>query len=260
VSEMLELRRDGEIAWLVLNRPEKRNAISFDMWQSLPGLLEEVDNDRSIKVLIIRGADEAAFSAGADISEFATLRSTEEGARRYNQANEAAERALVNLSKPTIAMVQGPAIGGGCGIAVSCDVRFADTTARFGITPAKLGLVYSLPATKGLVDLVGPSQAKIILFSGRHVPAARAQEIGLVDDVYEPDELLGATVEFARTVAARAQFSVRSTKRIIRLILDGHAHDTDESRKLRLDSFTSEDYLEGTRAFLEKRDPVFTYS
>lgn len=260
MSEHLKLTRDGEIAWLVLNRPEKRNAISLDMWSALPGLIEEVEQDAGLKVLVLRGADGRTFSAGADVSEFETLRSTEEGARSYNATTEAAEAALQGMTKPSIAMVQGPCIGGGCGLAIGCDLRFSDETARFGITPAKLGLVYSLPATKGLVDLVGPSQAKYILYSGQQIRAKRAREIGLVDEIYSSDELEEIVTDLARTIASRAQFSVRATKRITRLITDGQSSDSDETKDLRLTSFATEDYREGVRAFLEKRPPEFTYS
>ena len=259
MTDDLTLTRDGDLAWLVLNRPERRNAISHEMWLALPDLFAEVEQDPEVKVLILRGADERAFSAGADISEFQTLRSTPEGAGRYNEGTEAAEVALASLSKPTIAMVQGPCIGGGCGLAIGCDLRIADTSARFGITPAKLGLVYSLPATKALVDLVGPAQAKYILFSGRQIPADRALQIGLATEVVSPEEILDHTVELATEIASRAQFSVRSTKRIVRLIQDGAAGDTDESRALRQDSFATEDYREGVAAFLDKRAPRFTY-
>jgi enoyl-CoA hydratase len=260
VNDTLHVERHGSCATLTLNRPEKRNAITYDMWCRLPGILENLDQDADVKVVVIRGADEAAFSAGADISEFASLRSTEEGARRYNAATEAAEARLAELAKPSIAMVQGPCIGGGCGLAVACDLRFSDPTARFGITPANLGLVYSLPATKRLVDLVGPARAKYILFSGRHVTAERALEIGLVDELFEPHELAAATTGFAETVASRAQFSVRSTKRMVHLIMAGQTADNEETRGLRLDSFATDDYREGVRAFLEKRAPRFTYA
>lgn len=259
MTEHLVLQRSGDIAWLILNRPEKRNAISFEMWLRIPELIEEVEQDESVKVLIVRGADERAFSAGADISEFQDLRSTPDGARRYNDATEGAALRLAALRKPTIAMVRGLCIGGGCGLALACDLRFADTTSRFGITPAKLGLVYSLNATKDLVDLVGPAQAKQILFSGRHVAAERAGQIGLVDELLPPEELEAFTLEFAAEVASRAQFSVRSAKRMVQLITGGQAEDSDESLALRLDSFETEDYREGVVAFLEKRQPNFSY-
>lgn len=260
MSEHVVLRKDGDIAWLVLNRPEKRNALNLAMWQRLPDLLAEVEGEQGVKVLVVRGADARAFSAGADISEFEELRSTPEDALRYNDTSERAEHALRNLSKPTIALVQGPCIGGGCGLAVACDLRFCDDTARFGITPAKLGIVYGLQATKALIDTVGPSNAKEILFTGLHVPSDWALHMGLVNAIVPAAELESHVIEIARTIASRAQSSVRATKRMTRLILDGLADDDEESRQLRIGSFTSQDYREGVRAFLEKRPPDFTSS
>lgn len=256
----LYLERRGEVGVLVLNRPGKRNAISFAMWREIPGMVRKVEEDPSLKVLVVRGAGRRAFSAGADISEFGTYRADAESARVYNQATHEAERALALMPKPTIAMVQGPCIGGGCELAVACDLRFSDPTGRFGITPARLGLVYSLTATKQLVDLVGPAKAKYILFSGRHLDAEEALEIGLVDRIHPPEEIEEATFELAELICRRAQFSIRGTKHIIRLIMEGQAHDTEETRRLRNDSFDTEDYREGVRAFLEKRDPRFTHS
>lgn len=258
-SDHLKLERSGDIAWLILNRPEKRNAITLEMWQRIPDLVTEVEEDQSVKVLVVRGADERAFSAGADITEFEELRSTPEDSKRYNDASETAMARLAELPKATIAMVQGMCIGGGCGLALACDLRFSDTTSRFAITPAKLGLVYGLELTKELVDVVGPSQAKWILYSGRQVDADRARQIGLVDSLLAPEELEAYTTEFAEEVASRAQFSVRSAKRMVELILEGLSEDDDETRALRLDSFETEDYREGVRAFLEKRPPDFTF-
>lgn len=260
MSEALQLRREGELAWLVMNRPDRRNALTFEMWHQLPDVLADVEQDVGIKVLAVRGVDRRAFSAGADIGEFTTLRSTRDGAMRYNDTVAAGEEALSSLSKPTIAMIQGPAIGGGCGLATSCDLRIADPTARFGITPAKIGLVYGLPSTKRLVDLVGPSRAKHILYSGELMDAERAFTLGLVDEIVPADEVEGRVRDLALTIASRAQFSVRATKRIIDLILAGATEDDDETRALRLDSFTTDDYREGVQAFLEKRAPRFTYS
>lgn len=256
----IHVERTGEIATLVLDRTAKRNALTHEMWKAIPDLVREVEDDGSVKTLIVRGTDATAFSAGADIKEFGTLRADSESARIYNEATHAAERALASMEKPTIAMVQGPCIGGGCEIALSCDLRISDTSARFGITPARLGLVYSLSATKRLVDLVGPAKAKYILFSGRQIDAQRAYEIGLTDQLHGPEEVEGQTRELAEEICARAQFSVRSTKHIIRLILDGQSDDDEVTLGLRNGSFDTEDYQEGVRAFLEKRSPNFTYS
>jgi enoyl-CoA hydratase/carnithine racemase len=173
VSQDLLVERcgpDGAVATLVLNRPDSHNAINLGMYQALPGVLAEIDADRSVKVLVVRGAGRRAFASGADISEFKQVRADAESAKEYNARVAAAEQALEGMSKPTIAMVHGYCIGGGCGLALACDLRFADEQASFAITPAKLGLVYSLESTKRLVDLVGPAQAKWVLMSGRSGP------------------------------------------------------------------------------------------
>lgn len=253
----LYLEKDGSIATLVINRPEKRNPISFRMWQELPSLVAEVERDDQIKVLVLRGAGDAAFSAGADISEFDRFRADSEGARLYNQATHEGERALAGMSKPSIAMVRGYCIGGGCEIALACDFRFSDTTGRFGITPARLGIVYSLTATKQLVDLVGPATAKYILFSGQHLPAQRALQVGLVDELLQPDELAPRTREFAELLAGRSQHTIVNMKAIIGLISAGQVEDDERTLRMRNDSFDGEDYKEGVRAFLEKRPPQF---
>ena len=254
------VERTGEVATLVINRPEKRNAITYEMWQAIPGLVQEVEEDPGVKVLVVRGVDATAFSAGADIGEFGARRSDSASARIYNEATHEAERTLASMRKPSIAMVQGPCIGGGCEIALACDLRVSDTNARFGITPAKLGLVYSLSATKKLVDLVGPAKSKYILFTGRQVDARRAYEIGLVDQLHEPEETENETWKLAEEICSKAQFSVRGTKHIIGLILSGQAEDDEETLRLRNESFDTPDYQEGVRAFLERRSPNFTYS
>lgn len=259
-TDHLVLRKDGAIATLVINRPDKRNPISFAMWRALPGLVEDVEGDDDIKVLIIRGAGDKAFSAGADISEFETYRADSEGARVYNDATHVAERALAGLTKPAIAMIHGFCIGGGAEIALACDLRFADTNARFGITPARLGIVYSLTATKQLTDLAGPAVTKYILFSGEHLQAHRAHEVGVIDELLPPEELEARTLEFADLIASRSQYSVRSSKRIIGKIQAGQTEDDEETLALRNDSFDGDDYKEGVRAFLDKRPPDFDRS
>jgi enoyl-CoA hydratase/carnithine racemase len=251
---------DGAIATLVLNRPDSHNAVRLGMYEALPGLLHEIDDDRSVKVLVVRGAGRKAFASGADISEFREVRANAETARAYNERVAAAERALEGLSKPTIAMVHGYCIGGGCGLALACDLRFADEQASFAITPAKLGLVYSLDSTKRLVDVVGPAQAKWILMSGQRVDAQRAHQIGLADELVASDDLEKVTYEFAELLCTRAQFSIRATKQIVGRILAGQTEDDEASRELRNSSFDTDDYAEGVRAFQEKRRPQFTWS
>lgn len=254
------MERSGAVATLVLNRPDSHNAVRLGMYEALPDLLAEVDGDQAVKVLVVRGAGQKAFASGADISEFREVRANAETARAYNERVAAAELALEGMSKPTIAMVHGYCIGGGCGLALACDLRFVDERARFGITPAKLGLVYSLDSTKRLVDVVGPSRAKWILMSGQLVNADRAHQIGLADEVVPTDDLEKLTYEFAELLCTRAQFSIRATKQIVTRILAGQTEDDEATRDLRNSSFDTDDYAEGVRAFLEKRPPTFTWS
>ncbi|MGH8868799.1 MAG: enoyl-CoA hydratase-related protein [Actinomycetes bacterium] len=251
---------DGAVATLVLNRPDSHNAIRLGMYEALPGVLDEIEQDRSVKVLVVRGAGQKAFASGADISEFREVRANAESAKSYNEKVAAAERALEGLTKPTIAMVHGYCIGGGCGLALACDLRFADERARFAITPAKLGLVYSLESTKRLVDVVGPSQAKWVLMSGQQVRAERALALGLADEVVPVEDLEKITFEFAELLCTRAQFSIRATKQIVKHILAGQTEEDDVTRDLRNSSFDTDDYAEGVTAFLEKRPPRFTWS
>ena len=158
MSGHLRLDLDGPLAIITIDRPAKRNAMSLAMWLAVPGLIGKVEADEQARVLVIRGTDH--FSAGADIGEFATLRADPDGALRYSAAVHAAERAIATLAKPTIAAITGSCVGGGCEIALACDLRIAADDARFGITPAKLGIVYNLTSTKQLVDAVGPAWAK----------------------------------------------------------------------------------------------------
>lgn len=251
---------DAAVATLVLNRPDVHNSIRLAMYEALPGVVRAIDADASVKVLVVRGAGQRAFASGADISEFRSVRANKDTAKEYNEHVSAAERALEGMSKPTIAMVHGYCIGGGCGLALACDLRFADEQASFAITPSKLGLVYSLDSTKRLVDAVGPSQAKWILMSGQRVNAQRAFQIGLADEVVAADDLEKLTYEFAELLCTRAQFSVRAAKHIVGRIVAGQTEDDEASRDLRNSSFDTEDYAEGVQAFLEKRRPNFTWS
>ena len=257
MTESLYLEVDGPIATVVINRPEKRNAMTFEMWAKLPDLLSEFEESAALKVLVVRGAGDAAFSAGADITEFKTMRVSSEGTRRYDAAAGKAQDSLATLPKPTIAMIRGVCVGGGCGLALSCDLRFSDSTATFSITPARLGIVYPVNVTRRLVDLVGPAHAKSLLFTGIPIDAHRAYEIGLVQQVFDAESLESGTTAFGDTIASRSAYSVRSTKGIIDLVSAGLNGENEETLFIRGHAFDTEDYREGVRAFLDKREPNF---
>lgn len=251
----LTLEFEDAVATLTIDRPAKRNAMSYEMWSALPDLLGKVEADESVRALVIRGTDH--FSAGADISEFTTLRADAEGARRYNAVVHAGERSIARLSKPVVAAVTGVCVGGGCEIALACDVRIAADDARFGITPAKLGIVYNLTSTKRLVDAVGPAWASQILFTAELVDAPTALRIGLVNELHPAGDVVARATALAATMASRAQVSVRGSKAIIGRVLDGHHAEDDTVRAMYENSVTSTDYAEGVRAFLDKRAPRF---
>ncbi|OAN33352.1 enoyl-CoA hydratase-related protein [Mycolicibacterium iranicum] len=262
-SKEIRVSRDAEtpeIATVEVHNPDSHNAIALTMYRRIPEVFAELDADHSVKVIVVRGAGTRSFASGADISEFEEIRGNSASAKAYNEDVAAAEHAVEGCTKPTIAMVHGYCIGGGCGLALACDIRFADERSRFGITPAKLGLVYSLESTKRLVDVVGPSRAKWILFSGQHVYAEDALRLGLIDELIPAEDLEKQTYEFARLVTTRAQFSVRSSKRIVDLVLGGQTVDDDVTVDIRNSSFDTDDYAEGVRSFLEKRPPRFTWS
>lgn len=257
-ADPLLLTHDGAVATLTMNRPDRLNALTHAMFTQLPKLLNEASALPGIRVLVLRGAGTRAFSAGADISEFETTRMTREQLAAYDDAVLAAEEALASFPWPTIAAVHGHCYGGGCGLAVACDIRFAAADARFAITPAKLGLVYPLRSTKRLVDLVGPSRAKLILMSGTDYSAARARSFGLVDEVFaDPTELDAGVREFTTLLTTRSGVTQRAVKESVGRIMDGATHDDEAHALLRDSALDSPDYAEGVRAFLERRPPVF---
>lgn len=252
----LRLERQGEIARLIIDRPDKRNAMSLEMWTALPALCAEVDADDSLRLLLVSGQG-PHFCAGADIAEFGTRRATPESAEEYGERVEASTQALTGMRKPSVAMIRGYCIGGGCELAMACDLRFADSSARFAITPAKLGIVFNFDSTRRLVSIVGPSFARYLLFSGEQVSAEHALRVGLVDRVESPDGLAAATDAFAATVAGRSQVSVQGSKRLIGKIVSGLDEADDEAHRLAIDAVNSADYREGVAAFLAKRPPSF---
>ncbi len=261
MAEGLEFTVAGSVARLTFTRPDKHNAISFDMWSAIPGIVAEVEDDPAITALVLTGQG-PNFSAGADIAEFGELRSTADNVALYDKVVHAAVTSLIDMVTPSVALIRGNCVGGGCQIAVACDFRFATENARLGITPAKLGIVYDYTHTHQLVSLVGPANTRYLLLSAKLVGAARAREMGLVNDVYPDDSLDAAVEDFVATLATRSQTSVRGMNRIIGKIAAGSnnaAEPDDEIDQLRRDAIHGADYAEGVAAFLERRTPRFTH-
>jgi enoyl-CoA hydratase/carnithine racemase len=244
----LRLEQHGAVARLLIDRPDKRNALNFAMWRAIPDLVAQAMADDAVRVLILTSATPGLFCAGADIEDFSD-------AKANQQAIRASQYALAHAEKPVIAAIDGDCIGGGCGLAMACDIRISGPKARLGITPAKLGIVYSLFDTKLLVDLVGPAQAKRILFSGALLTAQEAARIGLVEEI--ASDPVKAALALAETIAANAQHSIRSSKAIIRRIVEGQPDDDAETLAMFADAFALPDFAEGVAAFREKRPPRF---
>ena len=247
----LSLALSPPLAHLRIDRADKRNAFRHDMWEALPGLVAQAMAAPGTRLMLLESASPGIFCAGADIAELLD-RSSDAVWRAANQAAiNRAQWELTRAELPTLAFVDGDCVGGGCGLALACDLRVATSRARFGITPAKLGLVYPLHDTKLLVDLVGPSQAKRMLFTGQLLGAEEALRIGLVDMIADsPDALVNA-------ITAVSSHSTRATKAMIRRILDGQTEDDDATRAMFAEAFTLPDFAEGVRAFTEKRAPKF---
>ncbi len=246
----------GRAAVLVLNRPDKKNALNLAMWDAIPALLKRALDMEGVRALIVAGAGRA-FSAGADIAEFETTYATPEAAMANQTRMQAAMSALEDFPLPTIAMIDGVCIGGGCGLALCCDLRFAASHARFGITPAKLGLVYGIADTRRLVQAVGLSAAKDILFSGRLIASDEAKALRLVDRVVAEELLVDETSAYVDGLGAASSFSARATKQVLVRLRAGATMDDDDSRVLFASAFDGADFREGFSAFQAKRQPRF---
>jgi enoyl-CoA hydratase/carnithine racemase len=253
----IRITREPPLAWVTLDRPERRNAVTAAMWAALPEIVRQLEADEAMRVVVLNGAGDAAFSAGADIREMEDNLGSPERMRAMQDAVQVAQSAWAGMDRPTIAMIRGACTGGGCGLALACDLRVATHDSVFAIPPARLGLVYSLVDTRRLVDLVGPAVAKEILFTGRRVGAVEALAFGLVNRIVDAAELEATTRALAADIATSAQSSVRAAKHIVNAIAAGAHAETPESRHLYDAAFGGEDFREGARAFLEKRAPRF---
>jgi enoyl-CoA hydratase/carnithine racemase len=256
VSERLIGKKDGAIGWLVFNNPERRNAVSLDMWQAIPPVLESFENDPEIRAVVLVGAGDKAFVSGADISQFEKQRSSEADVRRYEEIGEAAQAKLQNFDKPTIAMIRGYCLGAGVNIANVCDLRIAADDARFGIPAGKMGLGYRASSMKNLVDAVGAPFAREIMLTARQFTAAEALQMGWVHKVVEKEKLEQVVREYSDAIAANAPLTLRAAKRTISEV-SKRDYDVELCKTWVRECFESEDYAEGRRAFMEKRKPQF---
>ena len=255
----LLLEKDGPIGWIVFNQPEKRNAVSQEMWERMPEYVRDVTADDAIRVVVLRGAGEQAFVAGADISQFKDRRRNMADEEEYRRISAQGQEALARLGKPLLAMIHGYCVGGGVGIAITCDIRIAADDARFGIPAARLGLGYHYRGMETLMKLIGPAYTKEIFFTARtDFGAQDALRMGLVNQVVPRAELLGYTREYAQRIARNAPLTLRSAKTTVEQLLRPPAErDVALLDKLLADCFNSQDYQEGVRAFSEKRHPQF---
>ncbi|MFN0090601.1 MAG: enoyl-CoA hydratase [Acidimicrobiales bacterium] len=248
---------EGHIGWLIFDNPEKRNAVSMSMWQAIPPAAARLTADPAVRVVVLRGAGETAFVAGADISEFEGNRAAE-GARAYDEANAAAFTALAQLPMPTISMLHGFCVGGGVAVAISTDLRYAADDLRTGIPAARLGLGYGAAGIDTLIRLVGPSAAKEIFYTAKLYSADEALRIGLVNAVTPKAELEAFVRRTAERIAANAPLTIRAVKlAAAELAKAPERRDHDAVNAAIAECYRSDDYREGVRAFMEKRPPVF---
>jgi enoyl-CoA hydratase/carnithine racemase len=254
----IHVAKEGALGWLIFDHPERRNAISHEMWEALPGAARALADDPEVRVVVLRGAGELAFVSGADISEFEGRRTGVDAAAAYEETTGRAFGAIAGIAKPVLAMIHGFCVGGGLASALAADLRYAADDAVFAIPAAKLGLAYHAGGVEALAALVGPSAAKEILMSARRYSAAEALALGLVNRVFPKAELEASVRELSAELAANAPLTLRSVKTVLReLGRDGAHRDRAAMAESIRRCFESEDYKEGVRAFLEKRPPRF---
>ncbi len=249
---------DGPLARLTINRPEARNAMTWDMYDALFDACERVDAEEAVRVFVLKGAGGQAFVSGTDIAEFTTFSSPQDGIGYEQRLDRIIDR-LERVTKPTIAQVEGVAAGGGCLMAIACDLRVCTPQARFGIPIARtLGNSLSAASTARIIDLVGPARAKDLLLTGRLIDAEEAAALGLVTRMADAKEIDQSVRELATTIAAHAPLTIRAAKELIRRILVSRRSGAVEAEDLIALCYSSADFKEGVAAFLEKRPPKFT--
>jgi enoyl-CoA hydratase len=257
-TAQLIARKEGAIGWIIFSNPTKLNAIAFEMWHGMAAALDEFVADREVRMIVLTGAGEKAFSAGADISQFETLRASGEALARYNATLKAASAALVDCPKPTLAKVRGICIGGGLALSLNCDLRFCADDAVFRMPAARLGLGYEYPGIKRMVEVIGAANASDLFFSARKIDAAEAYRIGLVSKVFPAAQFDTGFAEYCALIADNAPLTMAAAKRAIReSVKPDSERDMAKVIAMYEACFASEDYKEGRAAFKEKRQPKF---
>ncbi len=258
INDQLIFEKTDGVGRITFDNQARRNALTYEMWQGIPIVMADFADDDAVRVIVFAGAGGKAFSAGADISEFAKKRSGEDAVAIYNEAVAEATDALVDAKKPLLAKIDGFCVGGGLGVAMTCDLRIAAADSRFAVPAAKLGLGYKMQGLKILVDQVGPAAAKEIFFTARQFDAEEALQMGLVNRVLPPEDLAAYVDDYAATIAGNAPLTVLAAKTVIgQVLLDANDRDLDLCQQVVDDCFASEDYQEGRKAFMEKRKPEF---
>lgn len=257
MDEHLRVTRDGSVATLTIDRPAKRNAMTLGMWADLPEVLAPLAHDPEVRVLVVTG-EGPSFCAGADITDLLRGEDPADPMADVRRHNLAAQAALREFPKPTLAMVRGHCIGGGVELATCCDLRFADRTAVFGVTPAKVGIVYTPSSTKALLDLVGPATTKYLLYSGELLDADTALRTGLVDRLVDDAELETEVRRFADVLASRSALTQRATKEVLAALTVGDDGEAVAAARYR-ETIAAGELAEGVQAFSERRAPLFPW-
>jgi enoyl-CoA hydratase/carnithine racemase len=258
VAEHTTFETAGRVATLTFNRPEARNAMTWEMYESLVAACDRVDGDEAIRVLVFRGAGGKAFVAGTDISQFQNFQNREDGLKYEERLDHVLDR-LERVTKPTIAQVEGVAAGGGCAIALTCDLRVATPEATFGIPIARtLGNCLSGASYSRLLDVMGPGAAKDMLFTGRFIAGAEAHALGIVNRLVPMGEIEATVRALASEIAANAPLTLRATKEMIRRVLAKRRLAAGDDADMVELCYTSADFREGVTAFLAKRKPTWT--
>lgn len=258
ITDKIQAEIGGVVGWLTFNDPEKHNAISVEMWEAVPKVLEEFSENPDIRVVVLTGAGHKAFVSGANISQFDNLRTGEEIVKRYESAAESAMESIYRCTKPTIARINGYCIGGGLNIALCCDIRVASETSTFSIPAGRLGLGYRVSAIRNLVNCVGAAHALEIFLGAKKYDGKEAKLRGLVTEAVPVDQLDECLEQMTSSIAQNAPLTLAAGKAMIHQLCEIPGHvDLEKMNELVLDCFRSEDYAEGKRAFAEKRRPVF---